>query len=182
MDVLVIRFEDTDTVIFESSYGFLGRLLEFVADPDIQMRYRGGDDEPVEFRISSDSEEIVITDEFRDLVNFTIKSFGAVSVTEEMHYDVTRYEVRDQNGDMLEGFNSYGLAQAHFAQWIKWGDRTLNGSGIFNNVNGGWEVRVAHEEPEEDNELCETCKVQGHDTCSLTPGCPCCEDTMENME
>lgn len=27
---------------------------------------------------------------------------------------------------------------------------------------------------------CETCQVPEHDTCSMTDGCPCCEDTRRN--
>jgi hypothetical protein len=147
MDVLVIRFEDTDTTIFESTYGFLGRMLNLLGDKGYQLRYRGGDDEPVEFRISTDY--LAITDEIKDLVRFTVQSFGASGFTEETLYDVDRYEVRDQNGDKLEGFANYGHATAHFAQWIKYGDRSLEGAGIFNNVNGGWEIRVAFEDDDE---------------------------------
>lgn len=30
--------------------------------------------------------------------------------------------------------------------------------------------------------LCDTCKVKGHDTCSLTAGCPCCDNTIAAKE
>lgn len=29
--------------------------------------------------------------------------------------------------------------------------------------------------------LCTTCSVPEHDTCSLTSGCSCCDDTIEQM-
>lgn len=29
---------------------------------------------------------------------------------------------------------------------------------------------------------CPACLVPEHDTCSLTPGCPCCDDTIARME
>jgi len=29
---------------------------------------------------------------------------------------------------------------------------------------------------------CPECRVEDHGTCSLTPGCPCCEDTMQGIE
>jgi hypothetical protein len=29
-------------------------------------------------------------------------------------------------------------------------------------------------------DYCEACRSIDHDTCSLTPGCPCCDDTIEN--
>ncbi len=28
---------------------------------------------------------------------------------------------------------------------------------------------------------CKECRVKHHDTCSMTTGCPCCENTMENL-
>lgn len=28
---------------------------------------------------------------------------------------------------------------------------------------------------------CATCLEDEHDVCSLTPGCPCCDDTIEGM-
>lgn len=28
---------------------------------------------------------------------------------------------------------------------------------------------------------CETCKVPAHDTCSMTAGCPCCDDTADGI-
>ena len=28
---------------------------------------------------------------------------------------------------------------------------------------------------------CEQCRVPEHDTCSLTPGCHCCEETLAQM-
>ena len=31
----------------------------------------------------------------------------------------------------------------------------------------------------EDDARCATCRVSEHDTCPLTPGCPCCVDTLE---
>ena len=31
-------------------------------------------------------------------------------------------------------------------------------------------------------EYCEACKEPGHDSCSLSPGCPCCDDTIIQME
>jgi len=35
---------------------------------------------------------------------------------------------------------------------------------------------------EKDAEYCKTCSVKGHDSCSMTTGCPCCDNTMEAME
>ena len=35
---------------------------------------------------------------------------------------------------------------------------------------------------EKDAEYCKTCSVNGHDSCSMTTGCPCCDNTMEAME
>ena len=32
---------------------------------------------------------------------------------------------------------------------------------------------------EKDAEYCKTCSVKGHDSCSMTKGCPCCDNTME---
>jgi len=32
---------------------------------------------------------------------------------------------------------------------------------------------------EKDAEYCKPCSVKGHDSCSMTKGCPCCDNTME---
>ena len=33
----------------------------------------------------------------------------------------------------------------------------------------------------ERDERCETCQVPDHDVCSMTDGCPCCEDTKQQV-
>ncbi len=30
--------------------------------------------------------------------------------------------------------------------------------------------------------LCKVCSKKDHDTCALVNGCPCCEDTMNQMQ
>lgn len=30
-------------------------------------------------------------------------------------------------------------------------------------------------------ERCPQCQEPGHDTCSMTPGCPCCDDTIAKL-
>lgn len=45
---------------------------------------------------------------------------------------MARYEVRDQNGDMLESFDSWGLAVTYFHNWIPHIERDANaGACIF---------------------------------------------------
>jgi len=35
---------------------------------------------------------------------------------------------------------------------------------------------------EKDAEYCKTCSVKGHDSCSMTEGCPCCDNTIDALE
>lgn len=46
-----------------------------------------------------------------------------------------------------------------------------------------WEQQMAEYEDktEKKDPRCEDCLVPEHDTCSLTPGCPCCDNTIEKM-
>lgn len=34
----------------------------------------------------------------------------------------------------------------------------------------------------EADKYCKTCSVEGHDSCSMTQGCPCCDETMDSLE
>jgi hypothetical protein len=36
------------------------------------------------------------------------------------------------------------------------------------------------EDEAEDEDRCATCAVPEHDTCSMQPGCSCCDDTINN--
>lgn len=42
-------------------------------------------------------------------------------------------------------------------------------AGFYLDANGYYYV----------SDYCETCQVPEHDVCSLTVGCPCCDETME---
>ncbi len=35
-------------------------------------------------------------------------------------------------------------------------------------------------EGEQENNRCDTCRVPEHDSCGMTVGCPCCDDTLRN--
>jgi hypothetical protein len=32
------------------------------------------------------------------------------------------------------------------------------------------------------DQICDICLIEGHSNCSLTPGCPCCEDTIAQLQ
>lgn len=42
--------------------------------------------------------------------------------------------------------------------------------------------RYVHECPEEMDDYCVECLIPEHDICPLNAGCPCCDDTIEQME
>ncbi len=35
---------------------------------------------------------------------------------------------------------------------------------------------------EDKDEYCKECRVEDHDTCSMTDGCPCCDNTKRNVD
>lgn len=76
---------------------------------------------------------------------------------------------------------SYGGA-SYRADWRAWASqaRIVTYSG---EVQGGPPARSDEAPPSGggQDENCEACRVEGHDVCSLTPGCACCEDTLHGM-
>lgn len=41
---------------------------------------------------------------------------------------------------------------------------------------------IGHPLPDPPAGYCATCAIPDHDACSLTPGCPCCDDTIARTE
>jgi hypothetical protein len=54
-----------------------------------------------------------------------------------------RYEVRDQNGDVLHSSEVYGHASVLLRSWMgNDADESLNGAGIYDNYLNEWSIRI----------------------------------------
>ena len=49
---------------------------------------------------------------------------------------------------------------------------------VFDEVTSKWKDAETFEA----DKYCKTCSVKGHDSCSMTPGCPCCDETIDSLE
>jgi hypothetical protein len=60
-----------------------------------------------------------------------------------------RYEVRDQNGDVLHSSEVYGHATVLFRSWMgNDPDESLSGAGIFDNYLNKWSIRLSFDNDE----------------------------------
>lgn len=60
-----------------------------------------------------------------------------------------RYEVRDQNGDVLKSSNSWAEATSYFRYWCERVDRSNEGAGIYDNQSGTMVLTLRFDEDED---------------------------------
>ena len=54
---------------------------------------------------------------------------------------VKRYEVKDQNGDVLASYDNWSLAITHFSSWLSKDNPENAGSGIWDNEDEEWSTQ-----------------------------------------
>jgi len=73
-----------------------------------------------------------------------------------------------------------GYAIERAAERIQFADMVPGDSGVILDTNGNTVGAWSVQNDTDEDGWCGTCQDPEHDSCPLTPGCPCCEDTIRN--